>query len=354
MRKRGKFTMEAAGSIPAASTIEAHSLEVTGRKFGLAGPSVYKLFDSRGLRCRTARTARQPLRLPAELVEAMWRDYEGGESQAKVAAKYGRDPRGLAEIFAKRGLKLRPAPAALLNRARLNGCWAPLVPATAEAIAGMIAGMKRPAVPQGLRQEWRGWPLGKRERFWRRVLKRFPAVLQASAPFSANVERFDYFSARARAIAAERNRGLPSNQWRVHLKLCSRGVIWQGELFFWAPKIGYQANGTWRPARERLGNQGRPSLHHLIWEQANGRAVPAGCVVRHRDGNVNNLAPENLALATRGEVAVETRGKVLLKASREKVAALLNSNRKGQNQNGIELVGQLVAASGQRRNGKKT
>lgn len=43
------------------------------------------------------------------------------------------------------------------------------------------------------------------------------------------------------------------------------------------------------------------ALHVLNWERANGRPVPAGHVLRFRDGNRTNVSAENLELVTKAD-----------------------------------------------------
>lgn len=45
--------------------------------------------------------------------------------------------------------------------------------------------------------------------------------------------------------------------------------------------------------------------HHLVWEKVNGRPVPDGMVIHHKDGNKHNNMPDNLELTTPNE---HTRG----------------------------------------------
>lgn len=51
-----------------------------------------------------------------------------------------------------------------------------------------------------------------------------------TAPLSEGLAFFDYSTPEAHKVAAEMNAGLPSREWRVHLKVCSRGVIFEREL----------------------------------------------------------------------------------------------------------------------------
>lgn len=47
--------------------------------------------------------------------------------------------------------------------------------------------------------------------------------------------------------------------------------------------------------------------HRIVWEEANGRPVPDGCIVVFLDGDRSNFDPGNLAIETRAEHAVIAR-----------------------------------------------
>jgi hypothetical protein len=116
------------------------------------------------------------------------------------------------------------------------------------------------------------------------------------------------------------NAGRQSKQWLVHIKISSEGVIYGGRLWFWSRKIGYQRS-------DFVKGQGRPALHHVIWETAHGRPVPPHSVIRFADGNPNNLDPANLRLATRNDLARENQAAHATRSSREALATLLNLNQ---------------------------
>jgi hypothetical protein len=140
---------------------------------------------------------------------------------------------------------------------------------------------------------------------------------QPTGPFSSGVVPFDYATPEAREIKDKLNAGLNSQEAICKIDLCTQGVIYKGDLWFWCPKTGYNKRGSWTP------ENGRPILHRVIWEKANGRKVPAHHVVRFIDGNDNNLAPENLTLAHRNDLCRESQAKALLRKSRERTALLL-------------------------------
>jgi hypothetical protein len=50
--------------------------------------------------------------------------------------------------------------------------------------------------------------------------------------------------------------------------------------------------------------------HRMVWEQANGRPVPDGCIVVFLDGDRTNFDPANLAIETKGEHAVIARNHI--------------------------------------------
>ena len=299
-----------------AADYKAMGAGAAARKHGV-GPSVlYNAMISHGLF-----QPRNP-RWEKEDILALHAEYQAGASLTKLAAKYGRSRKGISDAFARRGLPMRTPP----KRPRLaNGCIAPFVPKTDAEIEELIQKATKIKVPQALTKDWRRWPLWRRAGFIGRLRARLKSAEdRPETPFSSNVEPFDYFSPKARAIAAKLNQGRNSQTKRVAMRPSSQGVIWRGELFFWSHQVGYTHWGGWNRATE-----GRPSLHHIIWEEATGREVPAGHVVRFADGNKNNLDPSNLVLATRDSVARENQATALTRKSREKTATLLNlSTRK--------------------------
>lgn len=90
------------------------------------------------------------------------------------------------------------------------------------------------------------------------------------------------------------------------------------------PHNGHQPIGTERIDREgytwvktamrkkdpRSAHDNWAMKHRLVWEQANGKAVPDGCVVVFADGDRTNFDPENLVLETRSEHAVIARNRL--------------------------------------------
>ncbi|EIP99490.1 hypothetical protein OpiT1DRAFT_04008 [Opitutaceae bacterium TAV1] len=259
-------------------------------------------------------------------VQQMHAVYMSGKSLAAVGRAFNRDRRSVREMFECRGLPLRPLTVKMPHRLP-NGRIAAAAPATPEEIESIIAGMNRIEIPGALRREWRKWPLERRGEFVRRVRARLHRPEdRPDLPFSPNVEPFDYGSPHAHAIARRLNAGRNSQTKAVQIHLISQGVIWREHLYFWMndgtpPCVGAYYSGPWRPGI------GRPALHRLIWQEANGRPPPPGHVIRYRDGNPNNLLPENLVLATRNDVARENQAAALFQKSRELTALLLNRSQ---------------------------
>ena len=258
--------------------------------------------------------------IPAETVALMHAEYSTGVSLCEVARRHGKDRKSLREIFTRRGLPVRTT--RVFKHRYANGQIMPAKPLTERQIDALIVKATKLRVPDALAREWRKWPLEKRGSFIARLRTRLRSPRdRPSAPFSANVTPFDYATPAARAIVAAANAGKNSRKAGIKIDACSQGVIYKGRLWFWGHKIGYQL-GLWTPGL------GRPALHHVIWEEAHGRAVPAGHCVIHRDGNPNNLAPENLALISRDENCRRNHVAGLLRKSRERTRLLLALSRK--------------------------
>ncbi len=267
-------------------------------------------------------------RLPAALVKAMWWDYTAGLSLRATADKYDRNRNSLRELFLRRGLNVRPVPYTVVRLA--NGRIAPAKKATPERINQLIAGLKRLSVPNELAREWRLWPMERRMEFIRLARKRFPST-RPTGPFSANVKPFDYGTPAARQIMNRMNRGRNSRDKLVQLKPACGGVIFERRLYHWISGhhekgAGYFV-GNWKPGI------GRPSLHHIIWERANKRKVPAGFTVIHQDDNKNNLEPSNLVLRSRADCARQNMTRWRLKRSRELTSLLLKKSQNHERNN---------------------
>jgi hypothetical protein len=234
------------------------------------------------------------------------KEYREGAIIDTLAAKHRLSTKTISLKFRELGLKVRTAQEYL-----------GLPKLTARQIDALVRKAGRVHVPARLKREWRGWPMERRRDFILRIRAKLNSPKdQATTPFSANVERFDYWSENARTIVQRMNAGRNSRNKVIALKPGSQGVIWtpaggEPQIFFWVsnlPKSAggiYQkgAGGTYRTAADR------PLLHHLIWKEHHEREIPAGHVIRFRDGNVNNLDPENLDLQWRGDEAMENSAK---------------------------------------------
>lgn len=306
------------------------TLHEVGQKYGRDGTGIYSLFKIRGLPRRRRQLPEQIARRAAlhrarldPLVERMYADYQRPMSLAAVGRKYKVDRRSVRECFERRGLAIRPSPYKPPRRG-VNGEWLRTKPFTDRQLRALISRTETLHVPAELKHEWRSWPLARRAWFIAELRKKLgrPGD-RPRTPFSINVEPFDYTTPRAHELAARLNAGTSSRTARVKVDVCSQGVIWDGRLWFWSKgSVGYQ-HGPWSE------KYGRPTLHKVIWERANGRPVPRGHVVRFADGNKNNLAPDNLRLATRNDVARENQAAGMRAKSRALTALLLNrSTRK--------------------------
>lgn len=293
------------------------------RKYGLS--RIAHLFKVRGLQCRPgpgpeaykkiAATRRATLDANAA---AMYADYLELKSCSAVAKKWKSDKGTVKYVLQRNGYTVRSIKQV---PRQANGSPVRHVPFTKQQLAAMIAKATRFAVPNELKFEWRSWSLARRGEFIARLRAKFKRCWdRPEKPFSANVEPFDYASPRAHAIARKVNAGLDSRQHHTTIKVVCQGVIYQGQLWFWSAKAGY-CLGSWLP------EDGRPQLHRHIWEEHNGRKVPPAHVVRHVDGNWNNLDPENLTLATKNDICRENQSRALSAKSRAITALLLNRSQ---------------------------
>jgi hypothetical protein len=256
-------------------------------------------------------------RLPDDQVLEMHRFYADGASLSATARRYGRCRASIREVFVRRGLFVRPPPCRIPPR-RANGQILPARVHTERELVKIAAGMERIRIPDFLSVEWRKWSLEKRGWFIGLIRTRLNSPHdRPRLPLSPGLVPFNYATPAAQKIAAEINKGLSSRAARVKIDLISEGVIFRGQLWFWNHKVGYQ-RGPW------TAEGGRPALHQVIWQEANGRAVPAHHVIRFADGNRNNHSPVNLVLAHRNEVARENQATALFRKSRERTRILLD------------------------------
>jgi hypothetical protein len=281
---------------------------------------------------------------PREVVEAIFADYmEGGESLIYTARLWNRSSGLIADLLKNRGLR-QPDPTRqqrIRDRQRVEGTgiFARMKRATPAEISALIAKATKFSIPDKLRWEFRHWPISKRGEFIARLRAKLkPPSTRPETPFSANVEPFDYASPSARKIMDKLNEGLGSREATCKLNLISQGVIYRGELYFWTQKAGYCKRGAWTP------ENGRPQLHRVIWEETHGRKVPPQHVVRFIDGNDNNLAPENLTLQSRNNLARENQATGLFRKSREVTALLFKRAQEMETNGHITTLKSLKAA----------
>lgn len=285
--------------------------------------------------------------VPDALVAQMAADYASGMSLKEVGQRYGdRDSGGIAVLLKTRGYKLRP----VTRPMKPNGQFVAFKRLTEADIENILQRTTMFKVPAEMRWEWRKWDLARRADFIARLRARLnPRQDQPTTPFSDNVQPFAYGTPEAHAILDKQNAGLPSRLWKSRMFPISQGVIWDGRLWFWAHKMGYIEGTKWVPGI------GRRLLPHAIWAKHHGKPVPAGHVLRLKDGNPNNLRPENFILESRNDVCRQNQATALMKKSRAMTALLLKrsqkSNRKNEDENNRDNITaiRLGTAGGVRR-----
>lgn len=249
------------------------------------------------------------LRQDKPLVMRMHRDHLGGMNLYQLSRKYEYGDGNIKAVFEHFGLQV------IIEK---GAGWFPrtLHRHTEAEILALVAKTGRVMVPHALRTEWREWTLEKRWWLVQRLIEKHGLPFDLpSGPYSANVKPFHYGTPEAHAVAARVNAGLNSRQWLCHLKIMSRGVIYDGHLWSYVPDYGY-VRGHFKKGLGRL------VLHRELYKAHHGE-IPADCVVRFLDGNENNLDPANLTLATRNDVARENQANHLTTKSRQKLAALI-------------------------------
>lgn len=262
------------------------------------------------------------------IVRRIHAEHLSGSNLRALELKFGYRHANIKRAFERLGLEVRMDPT-------LGHFPRTMRRHTDDEILAMARNTKRVIIPHALRTEWREWPLEKR--WW--LIEQLVAIHgwafeMPTGPYSDNVVPFHYGTPAAHETAAALNQGRSSQQWQCHLKICSRGVIYGGQLWSYVPDNGY-VHGTFR-----IG-QGRQRLHRELYLAHHGE-IPADCVVRFRDGNENNLDPANLYLATRNELGRENQARHLEKLSRAKMAALLNhsqNKKKGTHDQITRLLG---------------
>lgn len=257
--------------------------------------------------------------IPDATIREMYALYQAGTPLAEIGRRLGRHGSTIRGLFKRQGWALRDHHAGK-PRSR-SGTFAPAEPLTDAQIEHLIATAKKIAVPPELKNEWRNWPLGRRAAFIHRLRLRLnPARSRPSGPFSANVIPFDYGTPAAWEIVHRLNAGTNSRSAKCKIDITSQGVIFHGELWFWSSHARYQRRGNFY--RDPLG---KVPLHHILWAEHNGRPVPPSHVVRHIDGNSNNLDPANLTLAHRNDLCRENQARALTAKSRAITSLLLRS-----------------------------
>lgn len=259
----------------------------------------------------------------------MYIDHREGQTYGQIGRRYGYHKKSVIRAFKVRGWDVALHELKGVASRSNAGTFAPAPRLTAQKISQMLAEETKLRVPSGLKLEWRKWALERRGKFIARLRARLHLSDQRpETPFSANVEPYDYASPRAWEIIRKANDGKNSKFAVMKLNIASQGVIYKGELYYWARKAGYVKAVPWTK------EAGRPLLHHIIWEEANGRPVPESHVLSFIDGNWNNLLPSNLTLRTRNDVARHNQAAALNRKSRELTSILLKrTQRKDINDN---------------------
>lgn len=253
--------------------------------------------------------------------------YQAGTPLAAIGRRHGRTGSTIRGLFRCRGLTLRDHHA---GKTRLRaGTFAPADLLTPAQIERLIATAKKIIVPPALKPTWRKWSLAQRASFIHRLrLKLQPANARPPGPFSANVQPFDYTTPAAWDIIHRLNAGTNSRTAKCKMDICSQGVIHGGELWFWSQHIGYQRRGNFYS-----DPQGKQALHHFLWSQHHRRPVPPSHIIRHRDGNANNLDPANLILAHRNDTCRENQAAALNAKARAITETLLRSTTNTKRKN---------------------
>jgi hypothetical protein len=261
--------------------------------------------------------------------------YRAGASLAAVGRHFGRNRKSVHDLFALRGLEIR------IDRRQprrlSSGQIAPLVPAATAKLLDFIKGTEKVRVPRWLQHEWTTWPMKRRA--W--LVYRLHAAVDARAPerarprgrFSSNVQPFDYTTTRAHEMAERLNKRRDSRTARTKIFVCSRGVLWRDQPWYWNHWAYYQGPLT--------KEAGRLALHHAIWEDQHGRKLPPSTAVVFLDGNRNNLTPLNLALKTKNEICRENHANYFAAKGRAKLALLLKRHDRKEHHADHELIRQM-------------
>jgi hypothetical protein len=244
-------------------------------------------------------------------VQTFWEAYQTSPSAAAVERQFGIPIKGLKNILERRGFQVRPPKIT----PRL-GFGVRLPEPTEAEISAAIAKLKFVNVPPELKIQWKRWSMAKRQKFIQRIRATLkPKTDRPTTPFSENVTPWEYGTPAAMEIARKLNEGRTSQTKLVSIRAGSQGVIWDGQLWFWTGRAtdgapyGYQ------------GGRPRRLLHRVIWERTHGQPVPDKHIVSIKDGNWNNLSPDNFQLISMAENA--TRNKNAGRAAKGEAAAAL-------------------------------
>jgi hypothetical protein len=294
---------------------------------------------------RLGRKLKPQLSGQPELVQKIHAEHQAGETFQSLQERYGYHGTLIRMAFQKLGLPVR-APLYKPN----SGCFPKTMRRLSKAeLIALAAAQKRVKVPAVIKTEWREWTMKKRQWFIRQIRAHLdPRHSRPPGPYSANVEPYVYGDANIEAWCLRKNDGKSSHTAGCKIKVSSQGLLWRDRVFFWVKDTGYVEGVRW------THDCPRPAAHRLIYEEAHG-PLPPDCVVRHRDGNPNNLDPANLYAATRNEVARENQSNALTARSRARTAALLKLNSRKDNQNHAQftnILGGKLPAGGRGRRGR--
>jgi hypothetical protein len=329
---------------------EGHVVEQIAAGTGYHKTTLKRAWHAAGLKLLNVKPQHGVKRIKDDAwIYAAHQRYMAGERAGTLEREYG-TPTSLTQMFVARGLALRPASP--------GGRFPAAVPKTPAEIDEIVAAhlarrgnkLRKISVPPALMVDWRKWPIERRREFIAMLRDRVGDAGMPRTPHSANVEPFDAFSPRAIEIAREINAGRTSRHFRVRLNPQAQGMIWDGRLWFWTAWT--RERGTAYMESGKSTEQGLEMLHRAIYERHMG-PIPPSHVVRFRDGNLNNLAPENLYLQSRADEAGENSSRRWARRSRELTALLMNNSEKGKQNANHQLVKHL-GTRGKGRHSPKT
>lgn len=248
--------------------------------------------------CLKCRKPDNKLMWSPEEVAAMWAFYCAPNSLSATARQFKIHRKSLNQVFARRGLELRPPP----HRRPLLGYGVKIPPATPAEIRAAIAKLKHVNVPPELKREWRNQTMAWRMKLLRQIRAQLqPNNARPAGPFSANVTPWTYGTPAAMELAAKMNAGRNSQTKVVSIRASSEGLIWDGRLWFWTARASDGDSTGYLSGAHSRGR--RLPLHHAIWQRRHRREVPAKHTVIFLDGNKNNFEPENFGLRSMADCA---------------------------------------------------